>query len=663
MIRILPILTVMFLTVVLTIFEYPQSQLFRISSGQHESSEGRLVVTVEKNGHNIIAKINQKIVYNNTSATQGIQLAIDYLPDGGEVYIYNGTYYLSNPLNITENVRLRGQGSSTVLDYSNIGEAKAAIDLSKNSRLSDLELVGSLSPLPKDFTQAIRTDDNTIIENVSINKMGYGIDTAKSKNVTLSNIKCQFIQSVRDWAACIHAASTEDLMVRNFRVADSNRGLELDAATENVTVQNGEIIRVKNFNNTGHEAFSLDAHSHDGEGGVDNIIFEDIILRDSNAPSIKVASENGEYAADDLPRTVRFENITVINPVSPWQVNGEHITLKDIRIVNSTQDILTFYRNSKNILVQNVTASPIIANKCFICNTQRDLDIRNLSIINNAAFLNPDKVGPTMSFYNVEGLNITNNQIFNAPYFTETIRTQSVSDLNMIDNSISYYKKGPSVHSNLLNDEHQPLDTIDRRRIGSIFPSLEYGKSFSIGQRITERPADDSEFKEYKNQTYGITVQYPSDWRRIDWRSLPDFLSFYDASPDDDFTEIVQFYSRYQDSSDKYAEGIDIAVQNSTRGANSLSEYSDQALEYYNQYSEFQLIESSTEDIHLSDNPAYRLVFTFISDTFNLKWMEVGTVLHNKVYRIIFFAENESYDEYLPIAQQVINSFEIADEL
>ena len=63
--------------------------------------------------------------------------------------------------------------------------------------------------------------------------------------------------------------------------------------------------------------------------------------------------------------------------------------------------------------------------------------------------------------------------------------------------------------------------------------------------RISEELANASA-KEYKNETYGITLKYPSEWRRVDWRSLPDFISFYDVNPDDNFTEVAQFYSKYK---------------------------------------------------------------------------------------------------------------------
>jgi hypothetical protein len=645
--------------------EQIQKNTLGMSYGQLDSDRNH-IITVRINDQNIEVKMENKIVYGGTDATLGIQRAVNFFPDGGEVYLYNGTYDISDRLNLTEGTFLHGQGNSTVLDFTSLAENKSAIALGEGAHLSDIKITGSLSPLPRDFTQAVRTSDDTIIENVSIHKMGYGIDTTKSKNVTLSDIECKFIQSVRDWAACIHASNTVDLVVNRFTVADSNRGVELDARAKNVTVQNGDIIRVKNFNNTGHEAFSLDAHSHDGEGGVDDIVFKDVTIKDSYAPSVKVASEqismNGNYATKDLPRKVLFENITVINPNSSWQVNGDDIALKDNNVINSKHDILILYKNSRNVLVQNTIARPVSADKCLICNTPRDSNIKNLSVINNTAIVDSGKVGPTMAFYGVEGLDIIENRILNAPRSTDAIRTETVSDLNLVDNNVSYQERAPVNYSNTsLESGHFPLN-VKYSRTDSILHSLKYDKSLGgregMVYKISGEFANDST-KEYKNETYGITLKYPSEWRRVDWRSLPDFISFYDVNPDDNFTEVVQFYSRYQGSSDRYAEGIDIAVQNLTQ-TNSLNEYSSQALDYYKQYSDFQL-ESQDEDLFLSNIPAYRLVFTFVSDGFDLKWMETGTVKHNKLYRVIFFAENQKFDEFLPVVEQIINSIEIAD--
>jgi hypothetical protein len=620
---------------------------FYIASYGQQDSEKNSLVTVIKNGQNTIAKAGNEIIYNGTDATQGIQQAINFSPVDSTVYLYNGTYEISDRLNLTEGIFLHGQGNITVLDYAGLPENKSAVALHKGSHLSDMKLSGSLSQMPRDFTQGIRTDDDTIIENVSIYKMGYGIDTTKSKNVTLSNIECEFIQSVRDWGACIHAANTEDLAVNNFRITDSNRAVELDAASKNVTVQNGEINRVKNFNNTGHEAFTLDAHSHDGEGGLDSISFRNVIIKDSYAPSVKVASENGKYAVSDLPRKILFDNITVINPSSAWQVNGDDVTLNEVRILNSTKDVVVLYKNSREILIRNIVANSITADNCFICNKRIDSDIRNVTVINGTAFVDDNKFGPTMSFYGVERLSLTKNRILNAPSSTDAIMIRSVSDLKLGENNISYHEKIPTRHTS------GPVDL----NLSNLV-LLDKEKAIRV---MSEIPEDTR--KEYKNDTYGITLRYPSDWRRIDWRSLPDFLSFYDVNPDDSFTEVAQFYSRYQGTSDRYAEGIDLAVQNLTQNNSTLGEFRNQALRFYEQYSNFHLVESSDENIFLSDIPAYRLVFTFVSEGFDLKWMEIGALMDNRVYRVIFFAENQKFDEFLPIVEQIINSIEIADEI
>jgi hypothetical protein len=620
--------------------------VFYISSYGQLDSEKKSLVTVIKKGHNTIAKAGDEMIYNGTDATQGIQRAINFLPGEANVYLYNGTYDISDRLNLTKGIFLHGQGSSTVLDYTGLAENRSAMALHKGSHLSDMKLSGSLSPLPRDFTQAIRTDDDTVIENVSIYKMGYGIDTTKSKNVTLSNIECEFIRSIRDWAACIHAANTEGLVVNNFRIADSNRGVELDAASKNVTVQNGQINRVKNFNDTGHEAFTLDAHSHDGEGGLDNISFRNVIIKDSYAPSVKVASENGKYAVSDLPRKILFDNITVINPSSAWQVNGDDVTLNDVRVINSTKDAVVLYKNGREILIRNIVANSITADNCFICNKLMDSDIRNVTVTNNTAFVDDDKIGPTMLFYGIEGLSITKNRIVNAPSSADTIKTGSVSNLQLAENNISYHEKFPA------RDTDEPLSL---KNLSNLF-LLDKGNNIRVISEIVEDTR-----KEYKNDTYGITIQYPSDWRRIDWRSLPDFLSFYDVNPDDDFTEIAQFYSKYQGKSDRYAEGIDLAAQNLTQDNYTLNEFTNRALEYYKQYPDFQLVESSDENVFLANTPAYRLIFTFVSDGFNLKWMEIGALMDNRMYRVIFFAENQKFDEFLPVAEQIINSIEIAD--
>ena len=82
-----------------------------MSYGQLDSDMDT-VVTVRNNDQYIEAKMGDKIVYNGTDATQGIQQAISFFPDGGEVFLYDGTYDISDRLNLSEGTFLHGQGNS-----------------------------------------------------------------------------------------------------------------------------------------------------------------------------------------------------------------------------------------------------------------------------------------------------------------------------------------------------------------------------------------------------------------------------------------------------------------------------------------------------------------------------------------------------------------------
>lgn len=646
----------LFLNLIIQLFDLPE--ISEISATISHNAD----ITIQKIGANVLVREGTSLIFNNTDSTKGIQRGLDSLSPGQEMYIYNGTYDVKRQLNFSDGIDVRGQGDLTIMDFSEIGNREAMV-LGEGSRLSEIMIAGSIKPLPQDFTQSIRAKDNAAVDNVTISNMGFGIDTTKSQNVVLSNIRCEFIQSESDWAACIHGANTNNLSINGFKIVDSNRGIELDAMTNDVTVQNGLILRVKNFNNTGHEAFSLDAHSHDGEGGNENIRFLNVRIVDSFAPSAKVTSlkvgEDSKYEIEDLPKTILFQNITLVNPKSAWQVNGQNITIKDSIISNSsTQDVIVLYENSRDILIDNVTSYGLSKDNCFICNTSEHADLRNISVTNTTIINSPDKEGPTLAFYGVDGLTLLRNKIHNAPFGTEAIQTVSVNDIYESENNIAYMEN--PIHFS--NNQTASLwryatnigkDTIASPIIAHDTPAIDSSQIMTIG---------DKTIKEYTNTTFGITLLYPSEWKRIDWRSLVDFLSFYDIPPNDNFTEVVQLYSRYQNISDKYAEGIDIAVDSSRTDHKDLKEYMDSAVSYYRGYQDFRLIESDIGDSYLAGNPAYKIVFTFTSDNIHLKWMETAMVKNNIVYKIIFFSEAQEYQDYFPTAQSIIESFKIVNE-
>ena len=373
-----------------------------------QSNEASYDIAIYKHGSNNVVKKLSSVLYNGTDAVQAVRTAINNLPSGGDIFIYNGTYYLNKQINFVQNIHLRGQGNSTILDYSGIGTSKAIV-MAKGSLISDIKISGLIYPLPTEFTQRIVTADNSVIQNIVISNMGFGIETANSKNVTISNIRCEDVRDRQDWGDCIHAgAGTQYLNINGFTLKDSNRGIEIDSGAKNVTAKNGYLENIRNFNNTGHEAFSIDVHSHDGEGGDDNISYMNILLKNCNSPDTKAAGSL--YNISDLPRNVLFQNVTVVNPRNSWQANGDGLTIKDSKVTGSIYNIVTMYKNSRNIVIDGFQTDALHSGQWFAANGIQHTGIQNVKVVNSKITISPDKLtGSTMSFIAIDDLTLKNN--------------------------------------------------------------------------------------------------------------------------------------------------------------------------------------------------------------------------------------------------------------
>jgi hypothetical protein len=188
----------------------------------------------------------------------------------------------------------------------------------------------------------------------------------------------------------------------------------------------------------------------------------------------------------------------------------------------------------------------------------------------------------------------------------------------------------------------------------------------SIEQSFSQLPEQDNlateptGFLTYNNATYGITMQYPSDW-------TVDNTDF----PDDGVTQIVGFYSLLDSRLDKYAERLWIAQDNLPLDQDfDLAEYAEQIVTDY----EATLVDFSVDEIdteidsqtaglgNIDDSPAYRIVYTETLEPENieLKTMEIGTVVENRLYVINYYSEATSYDRYLPIIEQIISSIQLS---
>jgi hypothetical protein len=154
-----------------------------------------------------------------------------------------------------------------------------------------------------------------------------------------------------------------------------------------------------------------------------------------------------------------------------------------------------------------------------------------------------------------------------------------------------------------------------------------------ISIRTTIAQTGQADFTTYENPKFGIRVQYPSDWGRLD-------LSFLGASADIDFYPL-------DDTSG--AKDVRIQVKQLPLQNMTLNEYTDTQINS----TEGQILESNVTT--LGNLPAHEIVFTNIG----LKTLQVWTLKDDNVYTITYVAEEGEYENDLGIAQRIIESFGI----
>ena len=158
--------------------------------------------------------------------------------------------------------------------------------------------------------------------------------------------------------------------------------------------------------------------------------------------------------------------------------------------------------------------------------------------------------------------------------------------------------------------------------------------SVSLTGQQTTVAQTNSKFVTYDNPTFGVRIQYPSDWGRLD-------LSFLQQSADIDF---------YPLADTSLAKTVKIQVNNLPSRNMTLEEYTNSQINPL----EERLLESNTTT--LAGIPGYEIVFTSLQ---GLKTMQVWTIKNDKAYIISYIAQEEDYEKELQVAQKMIDSFEI----
>lgn len=150
-------------------------------------------------------------------------------------------------------------------------------------------------------------------------------------------------------------------------------------------------------------------------------------------------------------------------------------------------------------------------------------------------------------------------------------------------------------------------------------------------------------------------MNYPSTWS----------VNETDITPEDRVNLIAEFVSPFETYNDTHIEYVQINRDDGIFYEADLNEYLDEAISTYKDIANnFTLIESSTSDA-LSGQPAYSLTFTEVlnredgQEPITLKNFEIGVLLNNTAYFVTYVGQEEKFDNYFPVVEQMINSFKL----
>ncbi|MFZ0221812.1 MAG: PsbP-related protein [Candidatus Nitrosopolaris sp.] len=154
----------------------------------------------------------------------------------------------------------------------------------------------------------------------------------------------------------------------------------------------------------------------------------------------------------------------------------------------------------------------------------------------------------------------------------------------------------------------------------------------------------------YENSTYGIRMQYPSNWQKEEnVSSGSDNKSM--------LVDVVKFISPTKNASDSSSESLDIKIDKiSDIQPITLAKYANNSIEDLRK--DFDIIKLD-RNASLSNNPAYKLVYTGVEEGVNLQAMLILTIKGDKAYIISYNAEPTKFSYYLPTLEKMLNSFQI----
>jgi PsbP-like protein len=164
----------------------------------------------------------------------------------------------------------------------------------------------------------------------------------------------------------------------------------------------------------------------------------------------------------------------------------------------------------------------------------------------------------------------------------------------------------------------------------------------------TVTPAQPNNFSLYNNSTYGIQFQSPDDWKKIE--TLTGRTTF------------VQFISpsRNMTGGIEPPAHVTISIEKGLGNVTTLRQYSQASDKLLDRV--LGNFTTTSQPITLSGLPATSKIIATKHPTsgITISMAQVFAIKNNNAYSITYTVPTSSYYRYLPVVQQILNSFQIA---
>jgi hypothetical protein len=169
-------------------------------------------------------------------------------------------------------------------------------------------------------------------------------------------------------------------------------------------------------------------------------------------------------------------------------------------------------------------------------------------------------------------------------------------------------------------------------------------------QEEAQQQQQQGEWSLYQNVTYGVSMLYPSNWTQQNSTE----------AENNRFIEVSEFFSPKE--AEGYFADVTIALDGMPQST-SIEGYRSQSIDIYRRdpnFEDLQVLSSSMGNFTLAGMPAYSFEIAYTDLEFGPQNMlEVGRIFDNRVYYIQYYADTPIYQKYLPIAERMIESFQI----